>query len=190
MAEPYQNYIANRHGALLTSMVGAALATMPRHEGVLRGSDETKKMMHSLLEQLPEQIFESGEAAGTIWSALMSAEGNAKTFLDQIFVQLTMSVLWNAVCGMQRVLTESCKKRRVKDIEPAVNMASQPDEQENSKSPWDKDTFDRTFGTGNKKGAASSADSKIGGIPMVSLPGNQPSIGGTEKQHNRTHQRQ
>ena len=110
-------------------MVGAALATMPRHEGVLRGTEEKTRLVHSILEQVPEQIFESGGSTGSLWSIMATAEGKAKMFFDQIAVQLTFAVLMKIVHEMQRVLTESCKKRKIGDKEHAVNRASQPDEQ-------------------------------------------------------------
>ena len=193
MTEPYWNYLSNRHGALLTSMVGAALATMPRHEGVLRGTEEKKRLVHSILEQVPEQIFESGGSEGSLWSIVATAEGKARMFFDQVAVQITFAVLMKIVHEMQRVLTESCKKRKIGDKEHAVNKVSQPDEQDNPKPPWQEDEsmtspWKRTVGPGNtvswiNEGAASSADSKKGGPNIASLHGDHPQSGEPPKQN-------
>ena len=116
MDDPVVNYALNRRMGVLASMVGAAMATMQRHEGVLRGSEATKEQMaHQLYESIPDQLLQSGEETGTLWAFVTSAEGKTKVFLDQLAVQLTFTVFAKVVDAMEKMMTDNCKRRKVKD---------------------------------------------------------------------------
>ena len=67
--EPALVYAWNRREALVASMVGAAMATMPRHAGTLRGSDasmaasasppEEPEISKSMMEDISERAHDA-----------------------------------------------------------------------------------------------------------------------------------
>ena len=143
MAEEHWNYLQNRQGPLLMSMVGAALATMPRHEGALRGSSssdsspEFRTIAQNILEQIPEQILDSGEPPNTLWTYIWSTERKARTVFESIAIQLTMTAFTKMVSAMQTVLTESCRKRRLGNIADDKKDLKQ-DMPAHPNSPWNR----------------------------------------------------
>ena len=116
--EPALQYAVNRRQALISSMVGAALLTMPRPENSLRGSG-TDQLAHAAADAAVEMVSEetmkkvAGEALNTLKEGQTMTSGVIFSVCQIVAGQICASVAAAMVNG----LMEACcpKRKATKD---------------------------------------------------------------------------